>query len=73
MSQQLLPCWAATASLFMSRNPHPTPLHFAGTQEKHWEALIRRTVDAIVVAALHPRALIQIVVQVGAPVLVLLH
>lgn len=37
----------------------------AGAREKQFEALIRRSLEAVVVAALHPRALIQVVVQVG--------
>lgn len=36
----------------------------AGTREKQYEALIRRTLEAVIVAALHPRAVIQVVVQV---------
>ena len=36
----------------------------AGTRERQFEALIRRTCEAIIVTALHPRALIHVVVQV---------
>ncbi|KAI7844963.1 hypothetical protein COHA_001610 [Chlorella ohadii] len=36
----------------------------AGAQERQHEAVIRRACEAVIVAALHPRALIQVVVQV---------
>ncbi|PRW61249.1 exosome complex exonuclease RRP46-like protein [Chlorella sorokiniana] len=36
----------------------------AGALERQYEALIRRACEAVIVAALHPRALIQVVLQV---------
>ena len=49
--------------------PMPTILRIAcphtGALERQYEALIRRACEAVIVAALHPRALIQVVVQVS--------
>ena len=42
----------------------PSPIRCAGAVEKQHEALLRRSLEAVIVAALHPRALIQVVVQV---------
>ena len=42
--------------------PAPPP---AGAGEKAYESIIRQTVQGVIVAALHPRTLIQIVLQVG--------
>lgn len=60
---------APQPACFRAAPTHPPPLPFlshafAGTRERQYEALIRRTCEAIIVAALHPRALIQVVVQV---------
>lgn len=58
-------CWSPA----LRPAPMPTMLRLAcphtGALERQYEALIRRACEAVIVAALHPRALIQVVVQVS--------
>lgn len=57
----------STLQMALRRRRSPPCSHAcpAGAREKQYEALIRRTLEAVILVALHPRALIQVVVQVG--------